>query len=241
MSKKLIALVEVLMVVSLFCTGFASWSVVVDQADPSLSLSIEAYDVEGLALHQYGMALMSEADGLKATSFEYVETLVSGSQVVYQPTNSTLSMLLRVDPAVMAANKSDYRQQMLLLTCSAKEITVEKGETKEVPKTFTAANGVTTFYKAPKFCKLTLNDYPNRYIMVDLSNNFDAMGNVSADELTIEIPLVQLYNLVKDYMVKDASGTIKTPIVIAEMEFEANDSRIDIPCGWTYTFTAKIQ
>ena len=110
MSKKLIALVEVLMVVSLFCTGFASWSIVIDiQDDAYLTFTSEAYDVEAHVLEEYGIALTSEADGLKATSFGYVETLVAGGSIVYQPTNSTLSMLLSVDTATMAANANDHR------------------------------------------------------------------------------------------------------------------------------------
>ncbi len=246
MSKKLIALVEVLMVVSLFCTGFASWSIVIDiQDDAYLTFTSEAYDVEAHVLEEYGIALTSEADGLKATSFGYVETLVAGGEIVYQPTNSTLSMLLSVDTATMAANENDYREQTLLLTCTAREIELDKNgnPTGNKPqRTFKSANGVTTHYNAPKFCKLTLNDYPNRYIMVDLSNNFDSSGRINVDVLTIEIPLVQLYNLAKDYMVKDSNGNLKTPIVIAELEFEPGTTgRVDIPANWIYTFAAKIK
>ena len=241
MSKKLIALLEVLMVVSLFCTGFASWSVIVDQPDSFLTVSSEAYEVEGLALRQYGMTLMSEADGLRSTSFEYVETQIAGGNKVYQATSSTLSMLLRVDPNVMAANETDYRQQILLLTCSVKDENNALRSFKPQDANNGNQSGVSGYYKAPRFCKLTLNDYPNRYIMVDLSNNFDEQGKINTDILTVEIPLTQLYNLVKDYMVKDENGTLKTPIVIAELEFEPNDTRIDIPCKWIYTFSARIK
>ena len=241
MSKRLIALVEVLMVVSLFCTGFASWSVVIAQPDSILSLSTESYGVESNALGSYGLELLSEAYGVKAKNFEYVKTVVAGGSPVYRATNSTLSMLLRVDTATMAANANDYREQILFLTCSAKDQNGNARSFMPQDAGHNNQNGVSGYYKAPKLCKLTLVDYPSRTVTVDLSNNFDASGKINVDELTVKIPLVQLYNLAKDYMIRDGAGNLKTPTVIVELEFEANDDNIYIPCGWIYTFTAKVQ
>lgn len=237
MSKKLIALVEVLMVVSLFCTGFASWTIVEHLPDSVQSGSVDVYNVESYALSDYGIALTSEADGITAKSFGYVRAETSGGNAVYQSTNSTLSMLITVDTAKMASAANDYREQALLLTCSAKDNAEKAHSFQSKDEGNNNQAGVTGYYSAPKFCKLTLNDYPNRYIMVDLSNNFDAeTGAVNVDTLSIEIPLVQLYNLAKDYM---AGGTC---MVIAELEFEPrSNANLSTPCSWTYSFTAKIK
>ncbi len=205
MSKKLIALVEVLMVVSLFCTGFASWSIVVNQPGPDQSVTLTAYDAESHILSDYGIGLTASEDGITARSFTYVRAETSGGNAVYQSTNSTLSMLITVDTEQMANAAHDYREQTLLLTCSARDSDSKARSFQPKDANNSNQSGVTGYYNAPKFCKLTLNDYPNRYILVDISNNFDPeTGKVNVDALSIEIPLVQLYNLAKDYM---AGGT----------------------------------
>ncbi len=92
MLKKLIALVEALMLVSLFCIGFATWSITdpngTTLGDGTLDGSIQTQSVESVSLDKLGIGAISSQSG-----FEYsLENDGTGLKAVFSKTTLTVNV-----------------------------------------------------------------------------------------------------------------------------------------------------
>ena len=258
MTKKLIALVEVLMVLSLFCTGYASWLISAPYEVPWDSKgTISVYDVEreqfsptyfGIALsgasyeanasggYSYNQGTLSFASGSgykqikSGETFRYsTVTTKDGSKNSF--TNTAFSIMILVDPTVMAERiaSGEHRLASVKINCSA-----QRGNGQLIYPIAGSSNigGFTPWEKQglvySKTCQLTLSGYPNLYIMADV------VGNANGS-LDITVPVEQIYNLA-------ALNKLSQPTFI-EMMIEFNNTGYTIdpatPCGYTPTFTIQ--
>ena len=246
MTKKLIALIEVLMVVSLFCTGFASW-MISPQTDGNSKTqlgSIDSHAVEKRQPSYYGLSLATSdtASGLQAETFRYV--MKNGK---LELSNLTLSVLLKVTAATLSA-ADDYHNTALVITCKVNNIPFDRATRTDASSNWTDVAGegdysvstgsVTgwTGTALPDTCTVTLGGYPNLHLYASImpiktiSNN----GNsYTVDELQIKIPLEQIYNLIVLNKINTTTSYLKF-----ELEFEpiGTAKQVVQACGLTYSF-----
>ena len=232
MTKKLIALVEVLMVVSLFCTGFASWAILLpnDQSPPPTGTMI-AYGVAQHDAAYLGISLAVTAnDGKAAQAFRYsTTTAASSSAPTHTFISKTLSIFIVADHAKMAERLTadDYRSDVVLINC----------HTEKDSAVFPIAAGSDTSYSWEsnklvynRTCKLTLNGYSNIFVMADVAARADG-------SLDISIPVEQIYNMVLLDKLNTDSSYLELEISFTDAGF--TNSKIPTPCGYTPIFTVQ--
>ena len=217
MFKKLIALVEALMLVSLFCIGFATWSITNPNSNASngnsLSGSIQTESVENVSLTSIGLGEINDK-----SSFEYN---LENSQAVFSKT--TLTIAVEFNKATMES----------LAYSDAYYLEFECKNTTNVVNIFSTA----TYMSAPQIATAHLQGYPAQMVggLVDTEN-------ATASSLTAKFPVksmssASLYNLVSRSIEEAA-------IIVFTFDFTPSASitsdYVKAICWSKYTLTFKI-
>lgn len=239
MTKKLIALVEVLMVVSLFCTGFASWSIMIPNADPATPMGgAIAYDVESQLYKPSDFGIDLNGTYSQSATGEYVynsatkkyELWTEGSTGTRYTKTLTGKGLRHTTQTVGGTTTHVFTNTTLSV-----ELVVDHTQMQaclsagdyldfDILLTLSAKNANNQTYSiygsaqswesmkliAPKTAKVSVNGYPNLYVFADTAADANGM-------LTLKIPIDRIYNLAK--LDKLASPSVLT----VEMEFDAAD------------------
>lgn len=226
MKKRLIAFVEVLMAMSVFCTGYAAWSYVSPYSRDALFTVdlFEAYDVTNAQLTpaDYGVELLTanSSGTLQAQTFRYHIVTVNGT-ATEQFVSTTLSILLSVDLDKMANADTDYRLESLVVTCEVSATGADFG-----------ASSIGYWLTVPEQATLKVDGYPNvsRTVSLSLVNG----------KLEAVIPLTELYNL----LLPCKAPT--TPFMELEIAFaptgQAGDFfPISVPCSYQYGFSGILR
>ena len=259
MTKKLIALVEVLMVISLFCTGYATWLISAPTEVPwDTKGTISVYDVEQLeqlSPAYFGIALsgasyeanasggyaynretlsFSSGSGYKLTksgeTFRYsTATTNTGSKNSF--TNTSFSIMILVDSAVMAERitSGDHRTAGVKINCSAQR---GNGQLVYPIAGFSNIGGYIPWEKQGLVYSKTCQLTLSGY--PNLYIMADVVGNTNGS-LDITIPVEQIYNLA-------AMNKLSQPTFMElEIEFSNTGYTVDpaTPCGYTPTFTIR--
>lgn len=191
------------MVVSLFCTGFASWiiSPVGDDGAWNARGDVQGYEVEQRGLEYYGIGI----NGTGANDFRYA-TVSTPSGSVNKLTNKTLTVNITVDHSKMSERLSQsggYIGDVLVVTSSAK--LMANSLFNQI-----ASYGLTY----PSSCKLELVGYPNLFVLSSVTLNSD-------NTLGIRIPIEQIYNVAK----LDKQNTTTSTFSL-QLEFVESDSGV---------------
>lgn len=223
------------MVVSMFCTGFASWLVNEPYSRDGVG-AMTAYVAEKRTISHYGLNITpSDTNtGLTAKKFSYSTITVGSGAPTYQYTNTALTMLITVDETKIGAE--GYRDEVLVINCRASNSNTANvssfgdSYTYSQGGTTITAQGIGYYLTNPSSCKLTLNGYPNLYLTAGVEL-------LDSGELQISIPLEQIYNLVA----LDKVAT--TSVLVLEMEFTSTGKSPDtnnLPYT-SYIFTGRLQ
>ena len=222
------------MVVSLFCTGYASWTInpYVNEPLPELSVdgNLVSYEVDDLRLSAHGIGL--SATGAK--TFTYCTVTAGGATTgVEQYTGKTLAISVNVNASKIKSH-DDYRQKDLVITCEAYAKdggnSIKKSFAKTASSTLAISeiNGISYYLSPSAQCKVTLKGYPNLYLSATVS--------LVGDALSVTIPLEQIYNLT----VLD-KASLNASVLSVEIDFnELVAEQISTICSLTYSFTAKL-
>ncbi|MBQ9785539.1 MAG: hypothetical protein IJW29_08555 [Clostridia bacterium] len=250
MAKRLLALIEVLMAISIFCTGYATWSYVKQtSAYATGSAMFEAFDSERenveIGLDDFGITMTTSITGVGSSQTFQYKTVTAGSTTTEAFTSTTLSVLFKVNIDTMAACESqDYRKESLKVTCTAAEY--QAYNETYADKTFAEADANGTIGVG---AWLTLSDavlkvagYPNVSRTVSVSINASGV-------LEITIPLSELYNLLLPCEKGSVTegGQTYLPVTL-EINFthtgksdpSSSTDSLKRPCGWRYTYAAQL-
>ena len=234
MTKKLISLLGFLMAVSMICTGYSSWVIVLSTSDTQTveNNSFVSYEVDDLRLSAHGLGLSAT----NAKSFTYCTVTAGGGDPVVEFTNTTLAIQVKVNPSLMK-NFADYRDKTLIIECVAKNSTkavsfeATPGSGYNGVDSNNTGNGLGRFL-TPTSCKLTLEGYPNLSMSASVA---------MTDVMQVSIPLEQLYNLavLDKASLNNSTLTLEIPFSIINNAMHTNAVRQSI-CSLTYSFTAKL-
>ena len=224
MTKKLIALIEVLMVVSLFCTGFASWMIspYTDGSSKTQQGSVSSHAVEKRNLDYYGIGINNTG----ANDFRYA-AVTTASGTVNKFTNKTISVNITVNRSVMKTRMESaggYSGDVLSIVCSAKKLTASL---------FGQMDQQGLHY--PTSCKLSVKGYPNLFVIANVTCNSD-------NTLGIKIPIEQIYNVANLDKLSSETTTL-----ILELEFTEAASGVtsinvaDICSNISISYTINIE
>ena len=207
MTKRLIALLEILMAVSIVCTGYAAW--VMAKAETLTifgdSAGFGVYDTSQRYYTDYGVTIAkSGADGASYKGFSLRTTTGSGG-TTYSFSNAMLSIVLVVDMDTLStAHDGSYREESLVLTCRASsEYT---GAQSFAAKNANGSDGIGAILTPPESAVLNVHGYPSFTRDVPVTLNADG-------ELEIEVPLQMLYDLLS------ACEQATTPSVVVDIPF----------------------
>ena len=180
----------------MICTGYSSWVIVLSTSDTQTveNNSFVSYEVDDLRLSAHGIGL--SATGAK--TFTYCTVTAGGGNPVTQYTNLSLSIFINIERAKLSQwAQNDYRGKNLVITATSSGTNAH------------SIKSIARYYLAPMQAKLTLLGYPNLYLSVSAS---------ISNELTVTIPLEQLYNLVilDKANANNASSTLELTIDFAE-------------------------
>ena len=230
MKNKLIALVEVLMIVSLFCVGYASWAI----SPPDTATqggSMISYDVTVRSLATYGLSLST--DGAK--TFTYCTVTAGEGEPVTQYTNTSLSLQIKVERAKLAEwAQNEYRGETMVISCLA------TGNEQY------SSYSLFRSYMSNVQAKVTLQGYPNLSLTPTVALPASYLASYP---LTISIPMEQLYNLIiLDKANQNSTySTLELVIECTENVQQNDGSRPGVEhsireeiCSLTYSFTAKL-
>ena len=239
MTKKLIALVEVLMVVSLFCTGFASWSILVPQADPNTAMGgAIAYDVESRLYKPSDFGIDLNGTYSQSATGEYVynsttkkyELWTSESSGTRYTKTLTGNGLRHTTETVGGTTSYVFTNTTLsvelLVDHTQMQACLSAGDYLDFDILLTLSakntnNQVYSIYgsaqsweslklKAPETAKISVKGYPNLYVFAEPAADANGM-------LTLRIPIDRIYNLAK------LDKLAKPSVLTVEMEFDATD------------------
>jgi hypothetical protein len=213
MTKKLIALVEVLMVVSLFCTGFASWiiSPYTDGNSKTQLGSVSSHAVEKRNLDYYGIGINNTG----ASDFRYAAVTTS-SGTVNKFTNKTISVNITVNRSVMKTrmeSSGGYSGDVLEINCAAKMATNSLFQQM-------ASYGL----QYPSDCKLVLGGYPNLFVIASVTLESD-------NTLNIRIPIEQIYHIANLDKINTATSTLSLQLVFTEIGAGVNSLNVADVCN----------
>lgn len=222
MFKKLIALVEALMLVSLFCIGFASWSII----DPNgvtlgengeIGGSIQTESVHNVSLDTIGFTSTSNQ-----TSFKYNLTQID-SATTAEFSKTTLTIDVTFDKATLTALAYDGPYQ-LLFECNNKTNAVNIFE----------ANGYLT---PPTIATAHLSGFPNQKIESSIT--------ASASSLSAGFPIKSTSQLCLYNLIAKSSDATVTLVFTFEFTPKANTSSdysqfVQAICWSTYELSFKI-
>lgn len=201
------------MVISLLCTGYASW-IITDPVSSRGGINNDTtvfttYGVSHHTLADFGIAF-SAAQG---ETFRYSTTSSIGSdgssQDKYKFTNTTVSVHFTIEDETMDEQMllPDYREESVRITCQSLKKEIAGLGSRHYSITTLGSYGV----KLPDFARLTVEGYPNLSITPPIVND------TNAGTLTMTIPVEQIYNLAKLDKLTDGTTTL-----ILELVFEDN-------------------
>ena len=241
MSKRLLALVEVLMAISIFCTGYASWSFAAQRsATVSGSDFFEVFDGGKneipVSLDDFGVGITTDITGVgKSRNFQY-KVVSTANEERKEFSNTSLSIWFKVDIDAMAAfDKQDYNDEALLVTCTAEEYNDQQEDF--IVRSFAPGDGVGLWLE-PTAATLYVAGYPNVSRTVAWQVN-------SRGQLEMTIPLAELYNLLlpcqKGEITEGGATYLPVELVIDFTPTpEGESDTITRPCSWQYTFSAQL-
>ena len=233
MTKKIIALVEVLMVMSLFCIGYSAWAIT-PEGNPEAypTGTITSYTVSDLSMSRHGLSLTVQDKDSKPTytakKFSY-STITANGTSTNQYTNTTLSMLLKVEHAKLTSY-SDYADKNLVVTCiiNAQATDSDKASENLTISGFTTDTFFMNQFETITAGTLSLVGYPNLSVPITV---------VAGDTLNITIPLEYVYNLITLDKINASTGV---SYLALELDFTQKDTLtneyIPIFCGGSYSF-----
>lgn len=235
--------IAILMAVSIFCTGYAAWSLPGTlEAKLSADNALSSFNVETqtvtLTLGDYGIEMTTAIGNTQAKRFEYMQS-TAGTTVTRDFLCTTLSILFKIDDAkLMSCTKRDYRRESLLITCKAEEsgsaIPFEDHEGKPV-------KFLSRWLTLNKTATLSVIGYPSAKLTATVSVNSD-------HNLELAIPLEAIHNLVAPCANGKITENGKTyyPLELS-VEFEPTGVGmsgpafpLSSPCNFTYTFGATL-
>ncbi len=208
MSKKITALVEILMVICLLCTGYSSWLISQPYQATANEGGLEAYAPIVRTMADYGLTLTKSAGNVTAESFSYV-TMSTGESTWYEFTNLSLSMLLKVDLS-KADQIPDARADDLIVYCQA--FSQVSGTTTKVTRPFADVEGNNNrgpnkILDHPTTAKVSLHEYPTITTTVPVTVN-------ELGYLEIRLSMEEIYNMISLY-----KGSTNTPMLIIHLDF----------------------
>ena len=238
------------MVLSLFCTGFATWTVTTPPQGENWNYDGGSFVSHGVTHvpftpEYFGISLTDKVNGVvECDTFRYSTITQTGSGSVDVFTNTTLSVLIQIDPDVMAKRmaESDYRNTAVLINCYRTALNATPPQ-----RPFGKGKNNTASLKSQKLeysenCKLILRGYPNLYITapVAVRQSDDTKLDGSLD---VTIPIEQLYNLA--VLDKISLNTTPKATIYIELELEFVDTgyagNISGLCGDNQYFTIQTQ
>ncbi len=266
MTKRLLALLEVLMAISIICTGYASWSFAEATSLYAESNSMfSAYDVSKqdvtVKLSDFGIEMTTAIDKVGSSqTFQYKTVMLDG-KTTEEFTSTSLSILFKIDIESMKncavdGFRQDYREESLIVTCAAENVldkdeNGEIGDDERVPKSFDPNEWLGVgYWLTPTIATLKVYGYPNVSHQVSVTINSDGA-------LEMRIPMTELYNLLFPCKNGALNGT-KTvdnktvpyqylPVeLVIDFEQTGEDVESDliysitVPCAWRYTFSAQL-
>ena len=236
------------MAISIVCTGYAAWSFsgsVAGYAEGDTMF--KAYTVGPDSTHTtmdlayLGIEMTNNVDGVGSSQTFRYQTVTVGGTSTEAFTSTSLSILFKVDIDKMEGSDVDYREEILLVTCGAKDgngnTHVFSDSDKEVGYWLTCSNAT-----------LYVNGYPNVSLAVDWELNLWS-------NLAMTIPLTELYNLLlpcKKGAITDGDASYLpvelvidfTPTGAGNSDTNSEDydtQSITVPCGYQYTFSAQFK
>jgi len=224
MTKKLIALIEVLMVVSLFCTGFASWMIspYTDGNSKTQLGSVSSHAVEKRNLDYYGIGINNTG----ASDFRYA-AVTTASGTVNKFTNKTISVNITVNRSVMKTrmeSSGGYSGDVLEINCAAKMATNSLFQQM-------ASYGL----QYPSDCKLVLGGYPNLFVIASVTLESD-------NTLNIRIPIEQIYHIANLDKINTATSTLSLQLVFTETGAGVSSAEVANICNnYNVSYTIHVE
>lgn len=227
------------MVVSLFCTGFASWSIMTPQADPNTPMGgAIAYDVESKLFKPADFGIDLKGTFAQSDTGEYVYNSTTKTYELWT-SESTGTRYTKTLTGNGLRHQTEtvggVTTYVLTNTTLSVELLVDHTQMNaclgtgeyldfDILLTLSAKNTNGQVYSiygsaqswesmkliAPKTAKISVNGYPNLYVFVDLAADANGM-------LTARIPIDRIYNLAK------LDKLAKPSVLTVEMEFDATD------------------
>ena len=229
------------MVMSLFCIGYSAWAIT-PEGNPEAypTGTITSYTVSDLSMSRHGLSLqvdnaVRDSEGAVTTEATYTakkfsySTITANGTSTNQYTNTTLSMLLKVEHAKLTSY-SDYADKNLVVTCIINAQATDSDNTSE---NLTISGFTTDTFFKDQFETITagtlsLVGYPNLSVPITV---------VAGDTLNITIPLEYVYNLITLDKINASTGV---SYLALELDFTQKDTLtneyIPIFCGGSYSF-----
>ena len=226
MFKKLIALVEALMLVSLFCIGFASWSIVDPQGlTISTSGGIQTEGVHSITLETIGIGFSgnsSQSQITNQTGFEY--NLEAGAAKF---SKTTLTVEVKFHKATIASLGYDEPYQLLFECKNGKSNAFD---------IFTS----NSYLISPNVATAHLKGFPNQKIEGEITKTSDTLSAAFSVKSTSK---ASLYNLISRDI--SASNTNATATLVFTLEFSVPSTPpsaeyVKAICWSTYDLSFKI-
>ena len=226
MIKKLIALVEALMIVSIFCIGFATWSITSPSAttptgDP-LGGGIYTQGVQDISLDTIGFGTTTP----KQTGFDYS---LSGTQATFSKTTITVETQFLKNTMESLAYSDVYR---LVLDC-----------TNPNADAFDIFSNQATLLIPPTYATVHLKGFPNQKVI-------GVIQTASKEKLSATFPVkstsqFSLYNLVSNSTGTDDDANSADLIFTFEFSVPTGNNapssnHIKAICWTAYTLSFKI-
>ena len=224
MFKKLIALVEALMLVSLFCIGFSTWSIIdPDGVTISTNGGMHTQDVTSVTLETVGIGYTGNSSQSQITNQTGFEYNLEGATAKFSKTTLTVEVKFHKDTLTALAYDQPYQ---LLFEC--------KNDNAAVFDVFTTD----TYLIAPTYATAYLKGFPNQVIQGSVvQKTSEKLASAFAVKST---SAPSLYNLVsRDVVDSNATATIVftfefTPIASVSSDY------VKAICWSTYTLSFKI-
>lgn len=254
MTKRLLALLEVLMAISIVCTGYASWSFAARASHYAENGAFTAYTVgpnttpTTLNPAYLGIEMTNIIEGVGASQTFRYKTVTVGGTPTEEFASTSLSILFKVDIDKMEGSDADYREEVLLVTCAAKD-----GTTTRYWKD--GGDGDVDYWLTYSSAILYVDGYPNVSLAVDVDVYYpESISDPNYGALKMEIPLTELYNLLlpckKGAITDGETKYLPVELVLdftptgagnSDTESENYDTQsITVPCGYQYTFSAQL-
>ncbi|MBQ9774173.1 MAG: hypothetical protein IJW30_05865 [Clostridia bacterium] len=232
MTRKLIALVEVLMVISIISTGYASWSYFRPHTLDASTNTIVSYEVEAQNLESYGVFPLSNteasAQGLSTQTFRYITQ--NGAQAL---TSNTLSMWFRITPSSMIGEDKVHDAVVMHLTCTAKSGATPIYFVNTTDADGNDVSGINYWLQYPARARLVVKGFENRTLQATVK---EQDGN-----LVMEFPLTEIYQMLSACEGRETFFVELCLDFTQTSDTYSSDTPLSWACAYTYSFSAVLR